>query len=400
MGKREKDWIKTYLEYEKYSEPPTLYKEWVAMSVIAASLQRKCKVPWGGEGRDPTFFPNLFIVLIGPSGKCRKGMAMATGKKFLSSLGIKTTAEAITREALIREIANSVVTEVTKEDNVIMHSSLSVYSKELAVFLGYENKQLMSDMTDWYDCADEWEYRTKNSGTDEINGVCVNFIGATTPEMIKEQFPDQAVGGGLASRIIFVYQEQKSQKVIFPFMQAEQEVLFEELRDTLEEIHSYMGNFTWNELFLNKYADWYGGDLDVNSNIRQNPKFAGYIQRRQNHLIKMCMIISASSRDDMVMTGEVFDRAFELLKRTEKMMPKTFRGYGQARNADLLKRVLEFFEGKDRVLRSELYQQFFYDIEDTEQLDKIIDTMKTLGVCDVRIKGGKTTLVIKENDLI
>ena len=62
------DWIEGYLAYTEDSEPPQLFKEWCAVSVIAAALQRKCKLEWGTT----VFYPNLYIVLTAPAGKARK----------------------------------------------------------------------------------------------------------------------------------------------------------------------------------------------------------------------------------------------------------------------------------------------------------------------------------------
>ena len=55
-------WIDNYLIYTDNSEPPRMFRLWSAISVIAAVLQRKCKLPWGTL----TFYPNLYTVLVGP----------------------------------------------------------------------------------------------------------------------------------------------------------------------------------------------------------------------------------------------------------------------------------------------------------------------------------------------
>jgi len=114
----------------------------------------------------------MYIVLVGPSGKCRKGTAMGFGMKFLREMGIKMAAESTTREALCRDLKQSNDTKVDiSTGDLQLHSSLTIYSQELTVFLGYNNQALMSDLTDWYDCRDAWTYRTKNQGTDDIVGV-------------------------------------------------------------------------------------------------------------------------------------------------------------------------------------------------------------------------------------
>ena len=99
------DWIEGYLKYTNNTEPPDSFREWVAVSVVASCLRRKCVLNWGSL----IVYPNMYIVLVAPSGKARKGTAMRPGLKMLQEQGIKLAAEAITREALIRELNESTI---------------------------------------------------------------------------------------------------------------------------------------------------------------------------------------------------------------------------------------------------------------------------------------------------
>lgn len=380
MSRNIKDWISSYLEYTDNSEPPTIYKEWVAVSVISAALQRKCMLHWG----DITFYPNMYIVLVGPSGKCRKGTAMNVGAWFLRKLGIKTAAEAITREALIRELANSSqMTVVDKSGDSYMHASLTVYAQELTVFLGYNNLQLIADLTDWYDCRNTWTYRTKNMGTDEIIGVYVNLIGATTPELIQTALPKDAIGGGLASRVIFVYADRKSKLVATPFLSDDQLELRESLLNDLGRINMLAGEFKVTSSFIDKYIQWY--PEQENNPPFNDDRFAGYFERRPNHLMKLCMIMCASQGDTMTLTGEIFERALDLLLRTEISMPMTFKGYGSSPITEVLTRIMAAIAKEKTISRTRLLQMFYADLGSDKQLDEIIATLQSMGFCSVAI---------------
>ena len=175
MPRKLNDWLESYLLYTENSEPPKLFHVWTGISTIAAALQRKCTLNWGRL----RFFPNMYIVLVGPPGKVRKGTAMSFGRNLLSRLGIKMAAESTTREALVREIMNSQETLMNDETGAIsFHSSLTVYAPELVVFLGYNQQQLMMDLTDWFDCGQgpegTWTYRTKHQGSDDIIGAGIS----------------------------------------------------------------------------------------------------------------------------------------------------------------------------------------------------------------------------------
>ena len=200
------DWIDGFLEYTSNSEPPASYKLWTAISILSAVMQRKVFLEWGPL----TFYPNMYVVLVGPSGKCRKGTAMSFAEDFLLDMDqVHLAAESITREALIRTLSETTDNVEIAPGNLQFHSSLTIFAPELTVFLGYNNFQLMSDITDWYDCRRKWTYRTKNMGTDVIDGVYVSLFGATTPELIRTTLPLDAIGGGLTSRMIFVYEPNK-----------------------------------------------------------------------------------------------------------------------------------------------------------------------------------------------
>jgi len=234
------NWIDECLNFTSNTEPPVMFRKWTAVSVVAAALQRKCYLPWGSL----TFFPNMYVVLVAPSGKARKGTAMNPGMDFLTEpgLNIKLAAEAITREALIRELKSSGDNSIdSNTGSMMLHASLTIYSQELTVFLGYNNLQLMSDLTDWYDCRKKWTYRTKWSGTDEIEGVWVNLIGATTPNLVQTSMPIDAIGLGLTSRMVFVFEDRKGKIVPDPFLTREDMELRQRLVGDLQKIAMLSG---------------------------------------------------------------------------------------------------------------------------------------------------------------
>lgn len=389
MARKLDDWVESYLKYTDNSEPPESYKLWVAISVVASVLQRKCSLPWG----DLTFYPNMYIVLVGPSGKCRKGTAMGPGYRMLSEIGVKMAAESITREALIRELRQTTSTDIDPNTgNIELHSSLTIYSQELTVFLGYSNMALMSDLTDWYDCRTRWTYRTKNMGTDEIIGVWVNLIGATTPELIQSTLPRDAIGGGLTSRIIFVYEDKKGKIVPAPFLTKKEEGLKSDLIADLERIAGIRGEYRVTSDFLDKYVDWY--TRQHSRSDFTDLRFGGYAERRPTHLLKLCIILSAAKGDDMVIQDSTFDKALSIIERTEKKMPLTFSGVGKSETSDVLSRVMAYVGSRGSTTFKDLLSAFYYDA-DKDTLTRIVGTLTAMGFCTM-VHEGKN-IKIKHN---
>lgn len=388
MKRKLDDWIEAYMKYVDHSEPPYLYKKWTAMSTIAAVLQRKCYHYWEA----PTY-PNLYVVLVGPSGRARKGTAMKPGQRLLRKLQIKMSAEAITREALIRELKKSASTQMDPETNTMLyHASLTIYSKELTVFLGYNNIKLMSDLTDWYDCDPQWTYRTKGMGTDEIQGVWVNLIGATTPELIQSSLPQDAVGGGLTSRMIFVYEQKKGKRVVYPWKVQEEDKLWDDLVHDLEIINDLAGEFIFDDSFIDYWGEWYPHQDD--NPPFEDKRFDGYNSRRATHVRKLAMIMCASRTNDKVITEFDLKRAIELLHQTEKKMPLTFSGMGLADRAEVTNMLMSYIARKKEVDKRVLLSHFLEDVGDLHTLEIVLETLKAIGWCDTIHSGrGNTTII-------
>ncbi len=313
----------------------------------------------------------MYIVLVAPSGG-RKGTAMNFALHMLDELGIKLASEAITREALIRELKNSGAAHTDKTGRMFHHASLTIFSPELTVFLGYQNKQLMSDMTDWYDCRDRWTYRTKNAGTDEIIGVWVNLIGGTTPDLVRETLPQEAIGGGLTSRIIFVYANKKAHKVVFPDAPEE---LYRKLLNDLEDIHMMSGEFKIDPSFIDHYTEWYMTESDT---PLPDPRFGGYVERRANHLLKLSMILAASRSRDMILLGSDFKRAVSLLYEVEPLMLEVFQGMGRNPMSEVAMRILQKIRAEGEVEGALLTELFYHDAK-TGELDETLGAFCRMG---------------------
>jgi len=399
MSREVSDWITGYLKYTENSEPARSYHTWVGLSLIAGALQRKVLLRWGFE----TLYPNFYIVLVGPSGRTRKGTALGIGKEMLADVaGVTVASEATTREALIKLMKDSALSfQLPGTSRILWHCSVTAFSEELSVFLGQNDLKFLSNLTDWYDCKDRWAYDTIGRGRDFINGVCFNLLGATAPDWWQSTLPNEAIGGGFTSRIIFIVEDSK-RKTISKYTQTPQEArLREALMNDLGRINTLAGEFKFSADGEHAYIQWYekydkglsNGEFPVD-----DPRFTYYAERRATHIRKLMMILSASRGDTLVMTAQDFTRADQLLKAAELKMHRTFGGLGRAKGSVDADRVLDFVASITATTRSEILSRFYRDVGPQEF--KIIDElMVQMGVVDVKMlksgdklytwKGGK-----------
>lgn len=392
-GRHLDNWLDSYMLYTYNSEPPILYHKWTGVSIIAACLQRKCVLRWGPID----VYPNMYIVLVGPPGRCRKTTAMKMGLDFLTELGVRVAPESATREALIQELAQCSTSDIMSMGATAipkMHASLTVFSTELTVFLGWNNPQLLTDLTNWYDCDDRWRYTTKTQGKDDIAGVWVNLIGATTPDLIQSALPMDTVGSGLASRIIFIYEDKKGKLIPVPHLEESELELRKTLALDLDQIRMSSGEYKLTTDFWDAWIPWYTGEAQKAST--DDERFAGYFERRPMHILRLCMILNASRTNDMIISAEDFQASLNLLKATEVKMPMTFGGMGRSDISSVMHRVMTFIAVKGTVTKSQLLGVFHRDA-DTFTMERILKTLHDMGWAKVLYdKGDETITRIKK----
>jgi len=372
--RRLENWIEAYLDYVSYNkEPPLSYKTWVAISTVAAVLQRKCYLTW-----DKQVYPNLYVVLVGPSA-ARKGSAMQPAAALLRQTGIALSPEAVTREQLIRRLKQSSNEEFVSENGIPQRqASLTIFSEELTVFLGYNNINLMSDLCNWYDCPDPWSYEPKHGEKDNIKNVWVNLIGATTPRLLQTTLPQDSIGGGLTSRIIFVFEPHKEATDPRPFKNTRTLELEEHLQHDLGKIHTLQGEFEIDESFLHSWDNWYK-EQDSNppfSDSRLEP----YLGRRGTHILKISMIMNASRFDgNMLLTSKDFNMATAELAKIEKKMPQVFLGVGSSDLSAVTGSIMKTIASRRAITFNNLLGLHMHDA-DLEALKKVLDTLTAMEV--------------------
>lgn len=385
MSREVNDWLTGYLKYTENSEPPISYHTWAGLSLIAGALQRKVYIRWGFE----VIYPNLYVVLVGPSGRARKGVALGIAKDILMNLpGVSIAPEATSREALILAMKRSLSNFSDDTTGVIkFHCSITAFSEELSVLLGQSDIKFLANLTDWYDSRERWEYETIGRGKDALQGPCVNLLGATAPDWLQSMLPQEAVGGGFTSRVIFVVEDKKGKTIPKPVLTEAEIELGSALTRDLERINQLAGEMRFTERGEQAYTEWYTREdaaLNNGHAAVEDPRFSGYCERRATHLRKLMILVSASRGDDMEITEGDFKRSEKILRSTEMKMHRTFGGLGRARYSDVTERVMDYIKNVGITTRSSLLAKFYRDV-DSGTLKIIEEVMQQMGVVKIKL---------------
>ena len=390
MARNLPDWLDGFVELTENSEPPLMFRKWAGISAIAAALQRKVRVEFG---LSLTFYPNLYIVLVGPSAT-GKGTAMKFASDIIEQIPtIRLSAQATSLQALIRRMKDTNLTDINELTGTqTYHSSLTIFSTEFTVFLGYHNQELIAALCEWYDCHNRWTYETIARKKEEIIGVWVNLFAGTTPDAIQASLPIESIGGGLTSRIIFVVEEKRGKLVIIPSKTEREIQLQQMLVYDLEAINRLSGPMQYTEGFLEIYSDWCR-----NAELHKpfyDKKFDGYCGRRRKHLITLSMVCCASRSDDMIITSEDIERAIFLLAEAEIKMGKVFKGMGRSGTADLLNDAIVFI-ANSQVPDIPLWQfaRYFEGDLDKFEMERVLLTMESMNIIQLMKTPGVGTII-------
>lgn len=356
MARKLRNWLLGYRDYTQETESPESFHMWVGMSVISAATRRNVYLPFGHF----TIYPNLYVLLVAPPGECRKSTAMGYGKQFLKQVpNINIEANKMSPQSLIHSLGGATFevkkgkNEAKQETNEVRTVCAGVlYSPEFSVTLGADAQQsgLLSLLTDLFDSPDEWEYKTLSRGKEILNNVYLNILGATTPDYLATSIPSDAIGGGFASRMIFIAEQQSRKRVARPRLTLKTLALKDDLVHDLLEISNLSGPMT----LTSQADDWIDNWYESYDRRAMDERFRGYMERRQIHLLKVAMVVSLSFSNDLIITQDHLEMALRLLELAEAKMPDAFVSAAANPTAKDLARVLEQFKHAKELTWSQL----------------------------------------------
>jgi hypothetical protein len=375
MGDRliQGSWLDAYLAYTAESESPEEYHLWTGISVIAGALKRQVFFDMGYF----LLYPNMFIVLVGPPGRCKKSTAMRMGRDILKGVpGQKFTADSTTREKLIINLSQA------HKDGA---SAMTAHSTEFATMLTSSGMDMVVFLTDIFDCPPVWEHDTKSGGKNTIKGPFLNLLGATTPDWISRAMPLDTIGVGLTSRIIFVHQDTPREADPIPKLTPSQKALVPLLTADLISIGSLSGEFKLSEEALEVYTVWYKKRL-TNPNPSGDPRLSGYYERKPVHLLKLAIIVAASRRDGLLIELDDMNSAMHIAEKIESRMPKVFIGVGKNPLHADKEAVLEAILESGGMSQGELMAMFSYSLR-KDELAEVLDTLMMIKA--IKLQGTK-----------
>lgn len=359
------NWLKDFGKWTlPRSEAPETFIFWTGLYNLAAALRRHVKIPKRLLGSWECS-PNLYVLFIAPAGKARKSTTVNYTEDLLEEIpDITRSPELITKERLMSRLVKS------------PDASMYVTAPEFGEFMVKSGPEMYGFLTNAYDGRKKLDADTHVRQLEFVERPCVNLLGATTPEWVAENMPESVIGGGFASRVIFLYEERKRVSEIF-YDHLDQEEL-ERLRSNLVADLAHIatnlnGEFDFAPDAKDFTRKWYKG-LGEETNY----KLSGYFERKPAHIFKVAMLLHLARKDTLILELEDIVEAMTLLEQVERKLPDVFVAVGKNPYVIDAKRIATFIKEKGRVSEQELKRQFFH-VAQPETLSALIRGMVEMG---------------------
>jgi len=327
MSEQSEDFIEKFVKATSGSASPDIFRRWIAIGMLAAVMARRCySVTLEQAG---PFYPNFYIILVGPPGT-GKTIALSHARRLLKSVnGVNVGPDKITPEKLTRVMArmHRNPENDADEDNVPtdIDSSLVLMLSELNSLVTRYTPDLMDLLTGLYDNPDDYEYQTKNMGNDIVYRANLNIVAGTQPTKLGEIITSHTVGSGFPARLMLIYSDEKRSPGYFkeyPRKDYAEKVI----ANMLEKRCEMEGEFLWTEAAQERYIE-----LATKTLYETQPTddlLSHYGERRDFHLAKLAMVMSASEDARLVIEKRHLDRAWNFMCEAEKVMPEALKAAG------------------------------------------------------------------------
>jgi hypothetical protein len=330
-------------------------------------------------------FCNFYVVLVGPPG-VGKTRALRIGSSMLAKLkDFKLSPNSLTRQKLIDNLAQS--TKITPDSDGVLHSqtAYACFLDELSTFIQPKDYELMTFLTDFFDCPRIWRYETISRGEQTIENLHLTIAGGITPKSIQANWGEAAIGMGFTARLNFIFSEDATPINLFGLTE---EPDYTSLLADLQHIYTLRGKFRATPGAAKMLQSWVSAGMPP---IPADTRFAEYTPRRSIHWLKLCMVYSVAESDDLIITERHAEQARETLLEAEGLLPFVFEHMGQNPLLAALNSIhkwlkIEFGASREPIIEARVRRRLMIDIP-PQYVDAALNELVGSGLCKVAITG-------------
>lgn len=379
------DFLEAFVEYASIGEAPKHVLYWVGVATIAGALRRKVWL-------DQVFFqwvPNFYIVVVAEPGIVAKSTTANIGFDLLAEVeGIHFGPDITSWQALIQEMASVGEFYDYNGTQTPMHA-ITCAIDEFGTFLDPTNREQVDSLNRLYDGkSSKRAFRkiTKTQGSETMHGPWVNYFACTTPSWLASNFPESFLGSGYLSRNIFLWAEGKRQHVPYLSEQVRKNpqhaMMGHRLVGDLKKMAELVGPFTLTPDAVEWGDAWYRAHWGKYA--AGGRELQGYPARKQTHLHKLAMVISAARGEFPTLNAKHLADAAAALTAIEPGIDRVLGAVGAQGVPKAAGELVEAIRAAGgSLLRRDAYRNLFYRRLTNRDYDEAIRSAMSTGLMRV-----------------
>jgi hypothetical protein len=383
-----------YMLLNAGTEIPATFSMWCGLSAVSAVLGRRVYLDMGPF----SVFPNMYIVLIAGSGRMRKSTAVGVTKKLLSDLDPQPNliSQKLTPEYLLQKLRNGAESTIKIGSKMGQVGQGYLVTDELTNFLNPTTVQsgINAMLTDLYDCTPRFSYGTVGRGEELLVDTQMGILAATTPEELHKAIPKEGIGSGLASRVIFVYNDTPNPPVAFPTYSDRQISAKEYCIRFLQRCYTISGKVDLAGGAREWCVECYN-ERCYKSPLYDDPHLRGYASRRFIHVLKLATVISVGLMENLTITIDSLERAEQLLALNEVNLPKIVQLVTMNEKGSLTHLVLGLITRHKKISREALMKETWHYL-DSNELTAVIETLIRSNQVCTQSNGSNIYYILRE----
>lgn len=322
---------------------PMSWHKWTCLSMVAASLSDRVGIRWFHH---KALAPNLYVMLIGPSG-VGKGVAIDFGMQFKHSRMNILYGQA-TDKAIFDRMASAA------DPGEVSNAKIFVVQDELAQAVGHASvaNQYVKSMTAWYSTTSgEIEENTRAHGRKVIeDAVCVNWLAGTTVEWLQDAMDYKSMMSGGFGRICTIPGTYNYENRVYrPEPVFDYKDVVEYLQARFEELTYLEGEFEMLPAAAEINEQWFLA--------RQKPigGMEPFWMREPALCLKLAMVVSACDSMDRIIRVQHITQAQDLIDEVKSYMPRVIEQSAKGGLVTMQDRAMDLIgKAKNGVTRSQL----------------------------------------------
>lgn len=345
---------------------------WAGIFALSAIMKRKIYIPKSLMG-SYTIYPSLYLVFVAPPGVARKSTTVGYAQTLLEQVAKQVNGEQVNFAPDVTSYSRFTAALAATHDG-----SMTVIANEFANIVRATPEAMYETLTELFDNRSKFTSDTWTHGTGMVIDPVVNLIAATTPDWVAQQPAGYFVGGGFASRVIFVVERSRRTNQLYydHLDQGKLEQLEKDLADDLHHISQLKGPFTHESKKTHDYIEeWYRKHAVKEAD---DSSVEGYLERKHIHAHKIAMLLSIARSDSLKISKADWDEAVRLLDDVERKLPKALTNTGRNPLGPQMQSVLDYIEKRGSATLKDVARRFWKDLT-LDQVQSILVYLVTGG---------------------